>query len=68
VATVLKILGPADGGKPRRLVLDRRLTRPTTKAVADALAAAWVAGRSLGSSETPSHLMDLLGERHTPSI
>jgi len=63
----LKMLGPAIGGKPRTLVLDRRFTKPTTEAVADALAAAWVAGLSLGSSETPSHLMVLPGEKDAPS-
>ena len=37
VTTASKMLGPADGGKPRRLVLDRRLTRSTTEAIANAL-------------------------------
>jgi len=65
--TALKMLGPAAGGNPRTLVLDRRFTNPMTEAVADALAAACVAGLSLESSDTPSHLIDLLAEKDTPS-
>jgi len=60
-------VGVSRGGNPRTLVLDRRLIKPTTAVVADAFAAACVAGLSLGSSETPSHLMDLPGEKDAPS-
>jgi len=63
MTTVSKILGPAEGGKPRSLVLDKRLINPTTDAVAAALEAAWVTGLSLGSRETPSHLTDLSGRK-----
>jgi len=67
VTTALKMLGPAAGGNPKTLVLDRRLINPTTAVVADAPAATCVAGLSLGSGKTPSHLMDLPGEKNAPS-
>ena len=54
----LKILEPAEEGKSKTLMLDRRLTRPATEAVADALEAACVVGLSLGSSDMPNHLTE----------
>jgi len=66
--TALNMFRPASGGKSRSLVLNRRLIRPTIKAVADALAAAWVAGLSLESIETPGDLLDLPGEKNATQV
>ena len=63
MTTASMILESAEGGKPLSLVMDKRLTSLTTDAVAAALAAAWIAGLSLSSRETPSHLTDLPGRK-----